>query len=147
MLFRSPKSDIYSAATKYTHISKLQRFKTDMDSAAAKCTHLTKLQRFKTDMDSAAAKCTHLLNLQRFKNKGQLLCCPKILFSCFVVLPNHSGLNLRFIQRPLSARIYLTYSGLNTFKLKVYSLRPQHFLYLRPLPQGQGSFLPTFLPF
>jgi hypothetical protein len=23
---------------------------------------------------------------------------------------------------------------------------PQHFLYFLPLPQGQGSFLPTFFP-
>jgi hypothetical protein len=25
-----------------------------------------------------------------------------------------------------------------------YSLTPQHFLYFFPLPQGHGSFLPTF---
>ena len=27
--------------------------------------------------------------------------------------------------------------------LFIYSFRPQHFLYFLPLPQGQGSFLPT----
>ena len=28
-----------------------------------------------------------------------------------------------------------------------YAFNPQHFLYFLPLPQGQGSFLPIFLPF
>ena len=40
---------------------------------------------------------------------------------------------------------YISYIYIHIYTY--YLLAPQHFLYFLPLPQGQGSFLPTFSDF
>ena len=79
----------------------------------------------------------------------------KLVFGCFPVVCSHhilpDGTLLFHIYTAYSSchRVVFSISILYAFALELQeksAYLPQQYLYFFPLPQGHGSFLPTFLP-